>query len=160
MNDRLELLASMPPFGGLNAATLELLTRLAQPIAVSAGEYFFREGDESQTMYVLQTGRVEIYKTWQSTPRVLRYMNAGDCFGEMALIDLFPRSASALAVESSEALQITPPILHEIYRHDLEQFTLLQMNLGREMSRRLRRIDDMLFQVSMGETLPAKYKKQ
>jgi CRP-like cAMP-binding protein len=81
-------------------------------------------------------------------------MNAGDCFGEMALVDLFPRSASALAVETCAALQITPSILQEIYQHDLEQFTLLQMNMGREISRRLREVDELLFRTLMGETLP------
>ncbi len=154
MKERLKLLAAMPVFGGLNDATFELLTSLAQPVAVTAGEHFFREGDESQAMYVLQTGQVEIYKTWHSTSKLLRYMNAGDCFGEMALIDLSPRSASALAVEPSEALQITPAILYEIYQHDLEQFTLLQMNMGREISRRLRRNDDLLFRALMGDSLP------
>ena len=155
MNERLNLLADMPAFGGLNNATLELVATLAQPVAVPAGEHFFREGDVTQAMYVLQTGKVEIYKTWRSKSQVLRCMDAGDCFGEMALIDLFPRSASALAVEPSEALEITPPILHAIYQHDLEQFTMLQMNMGRELSRRLRRIDELLFGVLMGDSLPA-----
>ena len=154
MNERLELLAEMPAFGGMNVASLELVARLAEPVEVSAGEHFFREGDETQIMYVLQTGQVEIYKTWQSSSKVLRRMKAGDCFGEMALIDLFPRSASALAVESSKALKITPPILHEIYQQDLEQFAMLQMNMGRELSRRLRRVDELLFTVLMGESLP------
>ena len=155
MNERINLLADMPAFGGLNSATLELVAALAQPVAVPAGEHFFREGDVTQAMYVLQAGKVEIYKTWQSKSKVLRTMEAGDCFGEMALIDLFPRSASALAVEPCEALEITPPILHEIYQHDLEQFTMLQMNMGRELSRRLRRIDELLFGVLMGDSLPA-----
>jgi CRP/FNR family cyclic AMP-dependent transcriptional regulator len=154
MNERLELLAEMPAFGGMNAATLELVARLAEPVEVSAGEHFFREGDETHIMYVLQTGQVEIYKTWQSSSKVLRRMKAGDCFGEMALIDLFPRSASALAVESSKALEITPPILNEIYQQDLEQFVMLQMNMGREISRRLRWVDELLFTVLMGESLP------
>ena len=86
--------------------------------------------------------------------KVLRHMNAGDCFGEMALIDLSPRSASAVALESSEALQITPSMLFELYRHDIEQFTLIQMNMGRELSRRLRRMDELLFGVLMGESPP------
>ncbi len=154
MKERLKLLAAMPVFGGLNDATIELLNDLAQPVAVEAGEHFFREGDETKAMYVLQTGQVEIYKTWRSTSKLLRHMNAGDCFGEMALIDLSPRSASALAVEPSEALQITPQNLYEIYQHDLEQFTLLQMNMGREISRRLRRNDDLLFRALMGDSLP------
>lgn len=154
MNEPIKLLTSMPVFGGMNQATMELLTGLAQPVVVSAGEHFFREGETSQTMYVLQSGQVEIYKTWQSTRVLLRCMRAGDCFGEMALIDLFPRSASAFAAESCEALQITPPILQEIYQHDLEQFTMLQMNMGREISRRLRDVDALLFRTLMGETLP------
>ena len=154
MKERFELLAAMPVFGGLDAATIELLTGLAKPVVVQAGEHFFREGDESQAMYVLQTGQVEIYKSWHSTSKLLRSMKAGDCFGEMALIDLFPRSASALAMEASEALEITPSILQEVYRHDLEQFTMLQMNMGREISRRLRLVDQLLFRALMGDSLP------
>lgn len=154
MDERIELLASMPVFGGMNAATIQLLTGLAEPLALAAGEHFFREGENSQTMYVLRAGEVEIYRSWQSNATLLRRMRPGDCFGEMALVDLFPRSASALAVTACEALQITPAILQEIYQHDLEQFTLLQMNLGREMSRRLREVDELLFRTLMGETLP------
>lgn len=153
MNERLDLLAAMPVFGGLNAATLELITRLAQHVTVKQGGHFFRQDDETHAMYVLQTGRVEIYRMWNSTPKVLRCLNAGDCFGEMALIDLFPRSASALAVEPSEAMQITPQILHQIYQQDIEQFTLMQMNMAREISRRMRRVDELLFNVLMGDTL-------
>lgn len=154
MKERFKLLAAMPVFGGLDAITIELLTDLAQPIVVPAGEHFFLQGDETQAMYVLQTGQVDIYKTWHSTSKLLRTMNAGDCFGEMALIDLFPRSAAALAVQTSEALQITPSILQEVYRHDLEQFTMLQMNMGREISRRLRLVDQLLFRALMGDSLP------
>jgi CRP/FNR family cyclic AMP-dependent transcriptional regulator len=154
MQERMDLLAATPVFGGLSEETIGFLTKLAQPMAVEAGYHFFREGEESQVMYVLQSGQVEIYKTWQSTSKALRIMNPGDCFGEMALVDLFPRSASALALESCEALQITAPALHALYQHDLEQFTMLQMNMGREISRRLRLIDDMLFRSLMGEPLP------
>ena len=57
------------------------------------------------------------------------------------------------AVESRNVI-VTPPILHEIYQQDIEQFTMLQMNMGREISRRLRRVDELLFAVLMGESLP------
>jgi len=154
MQARLELLASMPVFGGLNADTLELLSRRAESVGRESGEHFFHEGDDTQSMYVLQTGRVEIYKTWRGESKLLRWMEAGDCFGEMALIDLFPRSASALAGEHCEALEITPALLQELHGQSPEQFTLLQMNMGREVSRRLRRVDELLFRALMGDTLP------
>lgn len=154
MNERLELLSAMPVFGGLDRATIKLIADLAELVDLKAGEHFFREGDETQAMYVLQSGQVEIYKTWRSMSKVLRRMKAGDCFGEMALIDLCPRSASVVALDRCEALRITPPMLYEIYQHDLEQFTMVQMNMGRELSRRLRRMDDKLFRILMGESLP------
>ena len=105
-------------------------------------------------MYVLTRGRVGIYKRWRGSARLLRRLAAGDCFGEMALIDLLPRSASVIALDDCEALQITAGMLHEIYRHDPEQFTLLQMNMGREVSRRLRGCLDTLFRLQMGEPWP------
>ena len=105
-------------------------------------------------MYVLEQGRIEIYKSWRDQAKQLRVLGPGDCFGEMALIDLFPRSASALAMEDCKALQITPAILQSVHRLDLEQFTLLQMNIGREISRRLRYNDELLFRSLMGEKLP------
>ena len=144
----------MPIFGALNERTLELVTQLAQPVRIPAGEHFFREGDKTNDMYVLQSGEVEIYKSWQSDAKVLRHLEPGDCFGEMALIDLSPRSASALAVTTCEALKVAPSVLQEIYKSDPEQFTLLQMNMSREISRRMRRVDDLLFRALMGESLP------
>ena len=144
----------MPVFGGLNASTLELVTSLAVTTGCAEGEHFFREGDDSHAMYVLLRGRVEIYKSWQSAQKHLRYMNPGDCFGEMALIDFGPRSASARASERSEALEIAPTLLQAVYGHDLEQFTLLQMNMAREISRRLRRVDELLFRAMMGGDMP------
>ena len=75
MMEQYQLLAGMPVFGGLNDTTLELLTRLASPMALAKAEHFLREGDESQAMYVLQSGQVEIYKTWQGRSQLLRRMN-------------------------------------------------------------------------------------
>ncbi len=151
MSDRVSLLANMPVFGGLTPETLQLITRRANVAQAGAGEAFFRQGDKSQAMYVLESGRVGIYRTWQASQVLLQYLSAGDCFGEMALIDLFPRSASALAVEPCTALEISAAMLHELYERDLEQFTILQMNMSREISRRLRVSLDLLFRLQMRE---------
>ena len=152
--ERLKMLSAMPVFGGLAPATLELVVSLARPVTMAAGDHFFREGDETQLMYVLESGEVDIYKTWEGHNKLLRRMGTGDCFGEMALVDLFPRSASAIAVVQSEALEIDTTIFQQIFQQDLEQYTLLQMNMGREISRRLRRVDELLFRAFMGAELP------
>ena len=67
----------------------------------------------------------------------------------MALFDFFPRSASIISIEDTELIEITTSDLFNIYHQDLEQFTLLQMNLGREVTRRLRNADEQLFEERM-----------
>lgn len=81
---------------------------------------------------------------------MLRTLNEGDCFGEMALIDNGPRSASVRAVEDCVAIEISATDLYRVYELDLKQFALIQMNMGREVCRRLRQADDMLFSAKIG----------
>ena len=70
-------------------------------------------------------------------------LHEGDCLGEMALFDYMPRSASAIAQSNCRLIEITSQNLYDIYKKDMEQFALIQMNLGREIARRLRRADEL-----------------
>ncbi len=149
--ERIAMLQQVALFGGVSEATLELLAGRGRQIRVAAGDAFFYQGDMATAMYLLESGRVIVFKTWRGEDCRLRFLEAGDCFGEMALIDFCPRSASVLALEDCRALEITTELLHEIYCCDLEQFTLIQMNMAREVSRRLRESDEVLFRVKMGE---------
>jgi CRP/FNR family cyclic AMP-dependent transcriptional regulator len=81
---------------------------------------------------------------------LLRTLKEGDCFGEMAVMDLFPRSASIRAVEDCTAIRLSAANLYQVYEQDLKQFALIQMNMGREVSRRLREADNQLFRARMG----------
>ena len=153
---RVELLQQMPIFGGIGDAALRVLLDPAPTINVAAGAFFFRERDPADCMYVLESGRVEVLKDWAGRELLLRQLDAGDCFGEMALLDLFPRSASVRALEACRALTLTPAHLARLFEHDVEQFALIQMNIAREMSRRLREVDELLFRVTMGDAHPAR----
>jgi CRP-like cAMP-binding protein len=151
-----ELLQQMPIFGGIGDAALRVLLEPAPTISVAAGAFFFRERDPADCMYVLESGRVEVLKDWAGRELLLRELGAGDCFGEMALLDLFPRSASVRALDACRALALTPAHLARLFEHDVEQFALIQMNIAREMSRRLREVDELLFRVTMGDAHPAR----
>jgi CRP-like cAMP-binding protein len=146
---KLQLLQNMPIFGGLTEDTLKFLLDIAPLISVPKGHYFFHQGDEAVSMLVLESGRVAILKAWKGQDYLLRYLERGDCFGEMALMDFFPRSASALAVEDCTAIEISSQTLYELYEKDLEQFAIIQMNMGREVSRRLREADEQLFEANV-----------
>jgi CRP/FNR family cyclic AMP-dependent transcriptional regulator len=150
---RIELMQQMPVFGAIGAETLEFLLAPAPVVRVPAGGFYFHENDPASAMYVLESGRVTVSKSWQGHDLLLRRLGRGDCFGEMALLDLFPRSASVRADEDCSAIELSSANLYRLFERDVEQFALIQMNIGREMSRRLRITDDLLFRASMGESL-------
>ena len=147
---RMELLQQMPIFGAVEDDALKFLLEPVPSITVAAGQFFFRERDPADCMYVLESGRVAVLKDWAGREMLLRHLDPGDCFGEMALLDLFPRSASVRAVDECRAMALTPVHLYRLFEHNAEQFALVQMNIGREMSRRLRDADERLFVATMG----------
>lgn len=142
---RIELLTSMPIFGGVRADTLEFLLGFCPLISLSANHYFFEENDDGDSLFVLESGSAAVLKSWQGQEHLIKTMKAGDCFGEMAIMDLGARSASVRALEDCTAIQISAANLYKVYGHDLKQFLLIQMNMGREVCRRLRETDRQLF---------------
>jgi CRP/FNR family cyclic AMP-dependent transcriptional regulator len=150
---RISLLQRMPVFGGICEDILKFLLELSPLVSVPQSQFFFHQGDRADSMFVLERGKVAILKTWQGREYLLQHRHAGDCFGEMALIDLCPRSASVLAVEDCAAIEVSSTTLYRIYEKDLEQLALIYMNMGREVSRRLREADERLFQAKVEAVL-------
>lgn len=99
-----------------------------------AGEVLFREGDAGSVMYVLQSGRVQITREFASGERTLALLGPGDFFGEMAIVNGKPRTATATAVEPVRALVI-----------DAKTFEAMVMGNGeialRLITRLVRRLD-------------------
>ena len=146
---RIELLQRMPVFGGVRDDVLTLLLDLSRNWLACKGDFFFRENDQAESMFVLESGKVSVLKGWKGQEYVLGTLEKGDCFGEMALMDLFPRSASVRADEDCVAIEFPAASLFRLYEKDLEQFAMIEMNMGREVSRRLRDADARLFRAAM-----------
>ena len=147
---RIELLQHMPVFGGIRADVLRFLLGLCPVVSVPASEFFFRENDQADSMFVLEAGIAAVLKSWGGEEYLLRTLKEGDCFGEMAIMDLFPRSASVRAVEDCTAIRLSAANLYQVCAQDPKQFALIQMNMGREVCRRLRESDNRLFSARMG----------
>jgi CRP-like cAMP-binding protein len=145
LSDRLQMLHQMPIFGAVNESTLESILNKAKVVEVAQNDYFFREGDLDNSIYIIEQGCVAVYRHWNGKRYKLRELYEGDCFGEMALMDCKPRSAEVLAIRDSRAIQVTAAQLAELYKTDSEQYMLIYMNLGREVCRRLRDADSRLF---------------
>lgn len=142
--DHLARLQGTALFGGLTIESLECLMAGACAVQRTAGELFAREGDVGDKVYLLESGRAEVLKEVDQQPRRLAVLGPGDCFGEMAVLGIRPRSATVRALDECHALEIPTAALFALYEHDLEQFALLSMNMGREVSRRLSELEDHL----------------
>lgn len=79
----------------------------------SAGEIIFTEGEIGQCAYLIDQGRVEIFVDKKEERTPLARLGAGEIFGEMAIIDGGPRSASAMAMEDSELTVVSKEQLTE-----------------------------------------------
>ena len=149
---QIEFLQRMPIFGALRADALQVLLDQARTVKLAAGGFYFHDGDPANSMFVLESGRAVVMKAWRGRDFILNELSAGDCFGEMALMDLQPRSAAVRAETDCRAIEFSNDDLLHLYERDIEQFALLQMNIGREVCRRLRATDDLLFRTRMGES--------
>lgn len=146
---RLKILQKIPIFGGIRDDILKFLLRNARTVSIPKNGFFFQENDKGDSMFVLEKGKVAILKTCKRHQYLLKYLEKGDCFGEMELIDLCPRSASILAIEDCSAIELSSTTLHKLYKKDLEQFAMFHMNMGREVSRRLREANKHLFEAKV-----------
>jgi len=156
--DRNDLLRNTSIFAAMTPEALGLLLDRCIERKLCAGEYFFREGDKGTSIFVLETGRVSILKRWRGEDYVIRTLSGGDFFGEISVLDLLPRSASVVAEEDCEAIEFRALDVLAIARVDLEQFTMIYMNIARELGRRLRNANELLFEAKIRyESVPESF---
>lgn len=107
-SDRIEeILAAVPIFARLQRRDIRRLAKLCVPRSFDAGDTVIEEGAMGLGMFVITSGRVEVFKQGPSGEVALGAMEEGDVLGEIALIDDQPRSASAVAKTRTECLLLT-----------------------------------------------------
>jgi len=128
-------------FSGLKRGTLKSLARAAKVRQFGPGELLVEEGDEAVAFFVLCRGQAEVVKgLGQGKGRVLGNLTEGDFFGEMALFDGFPRSASVRAVSECECVVLARWDLLALIRTSPE----VALGILPVLSRRLRDCEDQL----------------
>ncbi len=105
---REDLLKNVPIFSELGRRDIERLAKLMVPRPVKAGEVIIKENDQAAGFFIIVSGKLEAVRGADGPhPQVLAGFGPGDFFGEMALFEGFPRSATVRAVEDSECLAMT-----------------------------------------------------
>ena len=144
----------------LSPMEINFLSSLSKEMKIPPHDYIFREGDEGDRMYIVLKGRVMISRVVvDSGEEALAFLERGDYFGEMALIDHKPRSADAKAFEDGAVvLSISREVMEGLLDPKKVSSLRLLTILCNLVSKRLREIDTKLvswfiFNASSGVSL-------
>jgi CRP/FNR family transcriptional regulator, cyclic AMP receptor protein len=141
--DVVELLERVPAFSTLESADLQRIAELALPRRFEPGEVVFREGDASDTCYVVREGHARAVRTHGDGRTItLATFGPGDIFGELAMFEDERRSATIEAIEPTSVVGVLGPDMRRLMKQHPEIAARLVIALGRrlrEMNERLSR---------------------
>ena len=139
--DTVHLLARVPVFSALAEAELAKVAEVAVPRRFEANEVVFREGDESDTCYIVRSGHARAVREHSDGRSItLAHFGPGDIFGELAMFDSERRSATVESLEAMEAVAILGPDMRRL----LVQHPDIAVKLVVALGRRLRETNDRL----------------
>lgn len=131
--ERLLFVRGVPIFQELRDDFLVRLASVMDELSFPAQHIIFTEGQEGRSLYIVISGRVRVH----IGDRDLAQLEQGTCFGEMALFDAEPRSASVTTLESCECLMLTQQQLYDA----IDETPGIAVNIIRLLSRRIRELN-------------------
>jgi CRP-like cAMP-binding protein len=141
----LQTLRKVNLFETLLDQELTTVKGLCRPETAAKNAVIFKEGDAGDRCYIIMKGEVRISKFIPNIgEEALTVLKPGEYFGEMALIDNYPRSAHAIANTDVELLSITKADLDTALNADHELGYKLLWAFTRTLSRRLRETNDKM----------------
>lgn len=128
--EKVLILKSAPMFSEIPEDQLAALARIAQEQEIAPGERIMTEGEIGQSMYIIAEGSVQV----SAGERTLAVLGEREVFGELAVLDPEPRSATVTALENGLLYEISESALYELMS-DAQQVT---QGIIRVLCRRLR----------------------
>ena len=146
-DDIVRLLAQVPIFEALGPDDLRRVADVAVPRHFAAGQVIFREGDASDTCYVVRTGHARaVRENVDGRTIALAHFGPGDIFGELAMFDDERRSATVEALDDLDAIAIAGSDMRRLLREHAEISAKLVIALGRRLREANERLARQSFQ--------------
>lgn len=114
--DKVLFLKGVSIFSEIPGEVLSQIAQIAEEVGVDKGARIFEEGEPGDSLYLIVNGRVKVHKG----PREVAVLGEGECFGEMAILDNEPRSASITALEDALLLRIWSDNFYEMLADRVE----------------------------------------
>ncbi|HUU01424.1 MAG TPA: Crp/Fnr family transcriptional regulator [Myxococcota bacterium] len=136
-----ELLKRVSIFSNLDDGALGDLGQLVISKDYPKGTLVFGQEEPGDALFIIAKGRVKVVLYGESGKEItLTFFHKGDFFGEMALLDDLPRSANVVTTENSKLLMLK----RDDFTHHLVEHPSTAINVLAELSRRLRRADEII----------------
>ncbi|MEW6304588.1 MAG: cyclic nucleotide-binding domain-containing protein [Verrucomicrobiota bacterium] len=137
-------LDTLPIFAGLNDEALNVLAQRVQVTEAAPGTVLVREGENGNRFFLIESGAVRVCKHYgKPHETILATLQKGDFFGEMCILETLPRSATVLTVVPSVFYSLTSLDFLHLYERLPSEYGILVLNLARDLSRRLRHLDEL-----------------
>ncbi|MFZ5443762.1 MAG: cyclic nucleotide-binding domain-containing protein [Myxococcota bacterium] len=141
-------LSTVPVFHDLKGPSLEVLFEFLEERRWNVGDHICDEGDDSeasQALFIIREGEVEVLrKSSRGVPQSIVKLGPGECFGEMTLIELQPRSATCIVRRNAVTYSLTNRDLWNLLRFYNFAYVIILQNICRMLSRRLRKADSRI----------------
>ena len=131
--DRLLFIREVPLFKELRDDFLVRLASVMAEVGFPSNHLIFSQGQEGRSLYIVVSGQVKVH----IGDRNLATLGQGACFGEMAVFDAEPRSASITTLEACDCLLLTQQQLYEA----IDETPEIAINIIRLLSRRIRTLN-------------------
>jgi len=133
-----DFLKSISIFEDLKTAEILRLERTLHKRHYTKGEVVFNEGEPGAALYIIKEGEVEITMNYKTDPIVLTNLSKGMFFGEIALFDETPRSATVVASKECEIIALSKPDFILFSQKEPSIGLKIVMRLGEILSIRLK----------------------
>ena len=114
LENMIAFLVTTPMFEDLDPREVREIVHIVETVKYEPGEEIFSEGEPGDAWYALYKGEVEILKQSNEGQKQIRTLQPPSCFGEVAILDGLPRSATVRATKETVALRITSDKLQEL----------------------------------------------
>ena len=138
------ILKSVTIFSGLSENEIKEICLKCSSAKGAKEDIIIEQDTEATEIFILLTGGLKIILNIREAPIELAEMGPGHCIGEASVIGVQRHSASVVLTEDSEFIVLTRKALMEIYSGNKDVFSILILNIARELARRLYKTDHIL----------------
>ncbi len=139
--NRIKQLEKIELFSGISPSSIAELATLMKEVSFKKNNTVITQGDDSRSLFIITSGRMKVFANdEEGNQTIFTFLEMGDFFGELSLLDDAPRSASVIAVEDSDVLNLS----HQHFDSFLNNHPEICPALFKSLTSLIRKMDETI----------------